>query len=342
MGKGRGPRAGTVQWQKHVKDTLAQAGVVLDRQGFYKIVNQAATVAEVYIYDEIGMWGQSASDFIAELSQVSAGSIDLHLNSPGGEVFDGIAIYNALKSHPANVTVYVDSLAASIASVIAQAGDHIVMRQGAQMMIHDAAGLCFGNADDMRGMADLLDRQSDNIAGFYAGRAGGTAKQWRTKMAAETWYTAEEAVAAGLADEAVKATKQPTDSMPHNNWDLSMFRYAGRDTAPAPVAAQVPAPPEPAEPELPVAPSPTGLAFPGSRPANTAPAADTAPADADEPVWDEDLAAAFTEAFRVEQDDEVVAALREAGLVPPPPDTEPEVLIDPIEFLNAVREGTNA
>ncbi|MBH1939039.1 ATP-dependent Clp protease proteolytic subunit, partial [Streptomyces sp. AV19] len=106
-------------------------------------------------------------------------------------------------------------------------------------MIHDGSGLCVGNAADMREMADLLDRQSDNIAGIYAERAGGTVKQWRTRMLAETWYSAQEAVEAGLADEVAKPTRpgreeEPDDSPVANSWDLSVFRHAGREQAPAP------------------------------------------------------------------------------------------------------------
>ncbi|MBH1939135.1 Clp protease ClpP, partial [Streptomyces sp. AV19] len=127
-----------------------------------------------------------------------------------------------------------------IASVIAMAGDRIVMQPHSQMMIHDGSGLCVGNAADMRDMADLLDRQSDNIAGIYAERAGGTVKQWRTRMLAETWYSAQEAVEAGLADEVAKPGRpgreegEPGDRPVANSWDLSVFRHAGREQAPAP------------------------------------------------------------------------------------------------------------
>src|SRR5690606_8034659 len=103
--------------------------------------------------------------------------------------------------HQAHVTVIVDSLAASIASVIAMAGDRVVMAKNATMMIHDGHGLSIGNAADMREMADLLDKVSDNIASVYAERAGGDVAEWRERMRAETWYSADEAVSAGLADE---------------------------------------------------------------------------------------------------------------------------------------------
>lgn len=207
------------------------------RQGttWYKITNLSGDggPAEVAIYDEIGYWGVTASDFLAELKAITASEITLRLNSPGGEIFDGIAIYNTLRSHTARVTVHVDSLAASIASVIAMAGDRIVMLSHSQMMIHDAMTVAVGNAGELREMAEMLDRQSDNIAGIYAERAGGTVKQWRSRMTAETWYSAAEAVEAGLADELVKPARQEEQDLAAR-WDLSVFAYAGREAAPAP------------------------------------------------------------------------------------------------------------
>jgi len=228
------------------------------RNDWYRITNaMGGGPATVHIYDEIGYWGITASDFVRELSALNATQIDLHLNSPGGEIFDGIAIMNALRSHSATVTTYVDSLAASIASVIAMAGDRIVMAPNSQLMIHDGSGFCIGNAAEMREMADLLDRQSDNIAAVYADRAGGTVEEWRARMTTETWYSAEEAVAAGLADEVLLSRTSPDENSPQNSWDLSIYRYANRAAAPAPdipaVADSAPAvqqaDPAPAGPE---------------------------------------------------------------------------------------------
>ncbi|MGW0587450.1 head maturation protease, ClpP-related [Streptosporangium sp. NPDC002607] len=241
------------------KQLRAKAGP--ERQ-WYRITNLADS-AEVVIYDEIGYWGTSAETFLEELRSITASEISLRINSPGGEIFDGIAIMNVLRSHTATVTVYVDSLAASIASVIAMAGDRIIMQPHSQMMIHDGSGFCYGQAGDMREMADLLDRQSDNIAGVYAERAGGTVAEWRARMQAETWYTADEAVEAGLADEVARPVRQPDqDPAMGNSWDLSIFRFAGRAEAPAPDSIPVPEPdptpaPEPVTPaDPPAAPEP--------------------------------------------------------------------------------------
>lgn len=217
----------------HLKTARPLARLQQGRNDWYSIKNQAdGDTAEVYIYDEIGYFGVTAQDFVNDLRSVHAGQIDLHLNTPGGDVFDGIAIYQALKDHPANVTTYVDALAASAGSFIAQAGDTVVMKKNSTMMIHDAAGLAIGNSSDMRELADLLDKTSDNIASIYAERTGGDTETWRAAMQAETWYSADEAVAAGLADE-VAGGKQDS---PENTFDLSIYNYAGREAAPDPAA----------------------------------------------------------------------------------------------------------
>jgi ATP-dependent protease ClpP protease subunit len=184
---------------------------------------------EVYILDEIGYWGTDASEFSRLLLEIDTPKIDLHLNSPGGEFYDGVTIYNAIKAHSADVTVYVDGMAASAASFIAQAGNKIIMNEGSMMMIHDAAGITFGPAVEHHKNGDVLDKVSNIVAGLYAARAGGTTETWRAFMLEETWYNAEEAVDAGLADEVGGESSKPT-----NKWDLTIFNYAGRDKAPAP------------------------------------------------------------------------------------------------------------
>jgi ATP-dependent protease ClpP protease subunit len=203
--------------------------------------------AEVMIFDEIGgWWGVTAEDFAAELNTITASNIKLRLSSPGGSVFEGICIGSALRHHPANVTVYIDSLAASIASVIMLAGDRIVAMPGSQIMIHAASTICYGNAADMEETAELLRKNTANIASLYRDKAGGTVEEWLDRMESETWYTAEEALAAGLVDEIYAPPKKEVQqdhalaaSIPSSTWDLSMYRYAGRENAPAPVAASL-------------------------------------------------------------------------------------------------------
>lgn len=203
------------------------------RSNWYSIVrNEATDTAEIMIYDEIGYWGTTAAEFVRELGRVDAKTIQLRLSSPGGEVYDGIAIYNALLDHPAHVKVGIDGLAASIASVIAMAGDEIDMAPTAEMMIHDAWGITIGDAAEHELAVTDLHRVSDNISNVYALRAGGEAGEWRTRMRAETWYSATEAKAAGLIDE-VRGKK--VEESTQDRWDLTMYNYAGREYAPAPV-----------------------------------------------------------------------------------------------------------
>lgn len=229
---------------------LNRAGIDAVRT-WYRIENKADESATVFLYDEIGMFGVSAGDFAKELSEVTAASIDLRLNSPGGEVFDGLAIFNALARHPARITVHVDGIAASVTSVIAMAGDEILIDRYAQMMIHEAHAIAVGSTRDMTAMAKLLDEYSDNIAAIYASRAGGEASSWRERMRAETWFSASEAVKAGLADRIAEATVR---GRPAATWDLSIFNHAGREHAPDPFATGgVIAP-------TPVASGPPGLA----------------------------------------------------------------------------------
>lgn len=164
---------------------------------------------EVFIYDEIGMCGVTAQGFADALNGL--GPVDrltVRINSPGGDVFDGTAIYNTLARYPAFVDVQVDGLAASAASFIAMAGDRVTMHHGTQMMVHDASGVVIGNAADMREHADLLDRISDAIADIYAARTGGEVDEWRAVMRAEQWYSADEAVTVGLADEALRGRER--------------------------------------------------------------------------------------------------------------------------------------
>ena len=188
--------------------------------------------AKVSIYDAIGGWfGIRAADFVREVQALDVDEIELHLNSPGGSVWDGIAIMNTLRSHKASVQVIVDGIAASIASTIAMAGDEIVMARGAQMMIHDPSAVCLGTAEDMTKAAEILNKSAGNLAAIYAARAGGDAADWRQAMLAETWYDADEAVAAGLAD---RSEDVPDDAKATATFDLSMFHYAGRGAAPAP------------------------------------------------------------------------------------------------------------
>lgn len=212
-----------------VKTARTTASLRKGRNDWYRFEAKAGGT-DVYIYDEIGYFGVTAQDFVAELKDVT-GDLTVHINSPGGDVFDGIAILNALRAHKGTVTTVVDGLAASAASFIAQAGQKRVMSRNSEMMIHDASGLCIGNATDMAEMVATLGRVSDNIADVYAERSGrGDRAHWRAQMTAETWFSADEAVTAGLADEVEGKAEETSDS-----WDLSVFAHTNRAAAPEPV-----------------------------------------------------------------------------------------------------------
>lgn len=165
--------------------------------------------AEILIYDVIG-FELTAKDFaqqVKDLGDVS--EINVRINSPGGDVFDGMTIYNILRSHPARIIVDVDGMAASIASVIAMAGDEIRMAKSSMMMIHSAWGVVVGDAEDMATMAAVLVKLDGQIADVYAQRSRNSSQRMLEIMAAETFLTADEAVAAGLAD---SVTNQETVS----------------------------------------------------------------------------------------------------------------------------------
>ena len=156
----------------------------------------------LHLYDGIGPYsGVSAQDFSRSLKSLGdVDYIELHINSPGGSVFDGSAIYNMLVDHPALVDVRVDGLAASIASIIALAGDQITIAKNAMMMLHNPSAMAWGGASDMRKMAGVLDKVKDTLITVYSDRMGLPEDEISKIMDEESWYTAKEAVDAGLAD----------------------------------------------------------------------------------------------------------------------------------------------
>ncbi len=179
------------------------------------------TGAELSIYDEIGAYGVSAKAFIAEMGALDTGTdLELRLNSPGGSVFDAVAIYNALQRHDGKVTVTIDGIAASAASYIAMAGDEIVMPENAFLMIHDPSGLVMGTAGDMRDMAEALDKIGGSLIKGYAAKSGKSDDEIATLMAAETWFDAEDAVEAGFADRIAEPVRIAA------RFDIASFRNA--------------------------------------------------------------------------------------------------------------------
>lgn len=158
--------------------------------------------ADIFIYDEIGYWGVTAKQFVNDLRALGdVTHINLHINSPGGDVFDGIAIFNALKHHGAAITVHIDGLAASMASVIAMVGNPVIMPENTMMMIHKPWGFAGGDANDMRDYADLLDKVESVLIPAYAQKTGKTTDEIAAMLEDETWMDGTECVALGFADQ---------------------------------------------------------------------------------------------------------------------------------------------
>lgn len=176
--------------------------------------------AEVFIYDSIGFFGVEAESFIGDLARIDSKVINLRINSPGGNIFDGTAIYNAILRHPASVRVQIDGLAASMASIIALAGDTVEMAENAFFMIHMPWSMVVGGSDDMRKEAETLDKLSETAVKTYARRSNLSDDEIRAAMMEETWYSAEEAKTAGFVDSIYSGDK------PKSQFDLSVFAKA--------------------------------------------------------------------------------------------------------------------
>lgn len=201
----------------------ARPADVVPRPAWYTIRNADDAERAIVVLDgEIG-WDVMSSDFAKDLRAITAPNIDLQINSPGGSVWDGYAIYNALKSHPAIVTAHILGVAASAASFIAMAAEKVVAYRPSEMMIHDAAGYVdiwmMANPADLARVIDeltdlrvSLDQTSDEIAAIYARKAGGTTATWRELMTATTWYTPDTALAAGLVDSIAGDDAATTDT----------------------------------------------------------------------------------------------------------------------------------
>ncbi|MBF6987249.1 head maturation protease, ClpP-related [Cupriavidus sp. IK-TO18] len=225
---------------------------------WYKIIAKAADQpAQISVFDEIGAWGVTAKMFIDELKALgTVKKIDMDINSPGGSVFDALAMYNALRATGAEITVKVLGVAASAASLLAMAGDKIIMPENAFMMVHNPLAGAFGNAADHRDMADVLDKIGASLVGTYVARTGRTEDEVKALLDAETWLSAADAVAQGFADETQPALKVAAsfdfDRMPQNV--QALFKPAANTSpTPAPTPAPAPSPTPAPAPTPPVA-----------------------------------------------------------------------------------------
>lgn len=187
-------------------------------------IKSEGTDATLYIYDVIGgLWGGVDAEEVArDLAASNATRIHVRINSPGGDVFDAVAIANALRQHPAEVVAHVDGLAASAATTVALAADRVEIADGGMWMVHNAWTLAMGNKADMMDTAVLLEKVDGNIQRAYMGKTGADEATVTAWMDNETWFTAQEAKDAGFADSVVDAGKSARASA----WNLSAYANA--------------------------------------------------------------------------------------------------------------------
>ena len=176
-------------------------------ENWYNINSKASKVVDVYIFDEIGMGGVNAQGFIEEIKSFKDSPMNLHINCVGGDVFDGMAIFNIIKKRTAKTTVYIEGIAASMGSVIALAADNVVMAENSLFMIHNAWGGAMGEAKEMKKTAKLLDKISGEIADIYVKKTKLPYDKVKEMMDEETWLNAEEALELGFIDSISDAIK---------------------------------------------------------------------------------------------------------------------------------------
>lgn len=185
---------------------------------WYNIQNKASGITDVYIFDEIGTYGVTAQAFINDIKDLKDTPINLRINSLGGDVFDGMAMYNVIKRREAKTTVYIEGIAASIATIIALGADEVVMAENSLFMIHNAWGGTMGEAKDMRKTAETLDKISSELTDIYRKKTGLSNDVLAEMMDAETWLNADEAYELGFVDTISDSIKVAA------KYDISKFK----------------------------------------------------------------------------------------------------------------------
>lgn len=176
-----------------------------DRKWFSLLQQSDGKATDIYVYDEIGAYGQTAKDFVMAVSCVPNGEeIRLHVNSPGGSVFDALAIYNFLNRRPEKITCTIDGLAASAATIVPLCADKVIMPRNAMMFLHNPWTVCAGNASDLMSEAAALQKMEQSIVSIYAAESGQSPEKVAEMLDDETWLSADEALALGLCDEVVE------------------------------------------------------------------------------------------------------------------------------------------
>lgn len=185
---------------------------------WYNIQNKAGASTDVYIFDEIGMWGVTAQNFISDIKDLKDTPINLRINSLGGDVFDGLAIYNVIKKRTAKTTVYIEGIAASIATIIALGADEVIMSENSLFMIHNASGGAMGESKDLQKTAQVLDKITRQLAEVYESKTGLSQEAIQDMMDEETWLNAQEAFDLGFIDTISDAIKIAA------KYDVSKFK----------------------------------------------------------------------------------------------------------------------
>ena len=189
------------------------------KKNWYDINSKASNeIVDIYIFDEIGSFGMNAQSFIDEIKPYKNSPISLHINCVGGDVFDGMAIYNILKKRTAETTVYIEGIAASMGSVIALAADKVVMAENSLFMIHNAWGGAMGESKELKKTANLLEKISNEIADIYIKKTNLPYNKVKEMMDEETWLNADEALALGFIDSISDAIKVAA------KYDVSKFK----------------------------------------------------------------------------------------------------------------------
>jgi ATP-dependent protease ClpP protease subunit len=214
---------------------------------FYALEKSNDGTATIHLYDEVGAFGAGSKEFLADLAKLDGQHIHLRINSPGGSVVEGTAIYNSLRRHKGGLTVHIDALAASMASVIAMAGAPVYIADNALLMIHNPWTISAGDSEQLRKEADLLDKLKSTLVNAYTRKTGIDQEQVAEMMNNETWLDAVEAVALGFADaieEGVAAAATATPESLRARFDSFAKGMTAEIETPAPEATEAQAPVE--------------------------------------------------------------------------------------------------
>lgn len=194
-------------------------------------------VAKVYVYDVIdSYWGANAAELVAALANVKDKEVELHINSPGGDVFEARAMSAAIAGHPMKVTAYIDGVAASAATYLALAANEVHMIDGGLFMVHNSWTFAYGNKTELRQTSDLLEKIDGTISADYQRKTGATAEQVAAWMDAETWFTAQEAMDAKFIDVIDANTKGEKAAA---KWNLSAYANAPKQQPSGPSQAEL-------------------------------------------------------------------------------------------------------